>query len=138
MEYMNETKVMRVLVPAGTYFLGDPCYAVPDALWDDLLQSCDYFQSNPIGEVKGHKVLAFNTKYGDGTYVDQNGNEFGVDAGMIGLVPEALIDKDEMCANHGKDFNNHPGLWVEFHNEVICSTDGSLLKFGTYRINTDV
>jgi hypothetical protein len=138
MQYIHETKIMRVLVPAGTYFLGDPCYAVPDALWDALLQSCDYFQSRPIGEVNGHKVLGFNTKYGDGTYVDQDGNEFGVDAGLIGLVPEALIDKDEMCANYGTDFNKHPGLWVEFHKDVVCATDGARLEFGKYRINTDV
>ena len=44
---MKISKV-EVEVPAGRYILGDPCYAVPDSEWMELLESCNYFE-NPIG-----------------------------------------------------------------------------------------
>ena len=47
-------------VPAGAYFLGDPCYAVPGGAWDALLQTCDVF-TTPVGTVLGHDVLAFRS-----------------------------------------------------------------------------
>ena len=124
-------KARQVEVPAGSYYLGDPCYAVPDEHWDALLKSCDYFNDTPIGEVAGYKVLAFNTAYGDGCYRDQFGNEFGVAAGMIGLVPLGLFNEqaffDEYC---------HSAVVVKFNHPTICTTDGETLQFGKHVIRT--
>lgn len=127
-----ETKYRKVVVPAGKYFLGDPCYAVPNRLWDALLGSSKFF-AHPVGEVEGHKVLAFNTAYGDGVYEDQFQNEFPVDAGLIGLVPEALVDKDEFA----KNYPSIPGIWVKYDYETTCETDGKNLSFGKHHIKTD-
>jgi hypothetical protein len=44
-------KSVDVVVPAGQYVLGDPCYAVPDDKWDELLDSCNYFE-NPVGHIR--------------------------------------------------------------------------------------
>lgn len=82
----------KVTAPAGEYFVGDPCYAVPNEQWDELLESCDYF-NQPIGRAGEHEVLAFSTQYGDGTYRDTSGHTYSVDSGMIGITPMAMTNK---------------------------------------------
>lgn len=121
---------VTVTVPPGKYFLGDPCYAVPDDYWDDLLDSCDFFNTTPVGVVNGNQVLSFNTAYGDGTYEDQYGNEYPVDAGMIGLTPAAFVDGDPVKARLGQ--------WVEFNCPTICYSADGVLTFGKFNINTDI
>lgn len=118
--------LISVVVPAGKYVLGDPCYSVPDALWLPLLKSCDYFV-NPIGTVNGVNVLAFSTMYGDGEYRASNGENYPVDAGLIGLVP---YDFAEI---------NYPYsvTIVTFDEPTYCYKDGQgTLTFGDIDIYT--
>jgi hypothetical protein len=122
-------KRIEVIVPKGSYVIGDPCYAVPNKEWDSLLQSCNYFES-PIGYVKNglqkFPVLAFGTKWGDGCYRGTDGNEYPVDAGLIGLVPVELLE----------DLLDHKV--VNFSKDTPCVDDGSgKLKFGHITIDTD-
>jgi len=131
METVNAT----VRVQAGTYVLGDPCYAVPHELWDDLLRSCGYFIDSPVGTVTKdgaqYHILGFGTKWGDGVYLDQRGAQYPVDAGLIGLVPVGLVDIEQVKAQ---------GLHlVVFDKPVLCSRndDTGVLTFGSYRIETD-
>lgn len=131
---ITKTK-FEVTVPAGEYFLGDPCYAVPDEDWMPLLESCGYFAADkanpngsPVGEVRGFKVLSFGTKWGDGVYPDQFGNAYPVDAGMIGLTPVGLI-KD-------RDYANRLGQFVTFDRDTTCYDEDGILHFGKYRIDT--
>jgi hypothetical protein len=77
-------------LPAGNYWVGDPCYAFEDhSLWMRLLESADYMENPQILNAKadGHMFVASGTAYGDGVYTDQEGNEFPVDAGLIGVTP---------------------------------------------------
>ena len=124
---------VEVEVPAGTYILGDPCYAVPDGDWDELLQSCNFFK-NPIGYIKDgmqqFPVLAFSTRWGDGCYEGTDGCLYPVDAGLIGLVPVELVGteslRSDLCTV------------VTFTKPVKCSTDGEgKLRFGSITIDTD-
>ena len=126
-----EIKNVGVMVPAGQYVIGDPCYAVPDDDWLPLLESCDYFKS-PIGYVKDgiqkFAVLAFGTKWGDGCYRGTDGREYGVDAGLLGLVPVEIV----------KDLSEHEGFIVTFNKPTLCMDDGSgKLRFGHIVIDTD-
>ena len=118
----------EVAVPAGKYWLCDPCYAVPSDLWMDLLNSCNFFEQ-PIGKVesegKVYQVLGFGTAYGDGLYHDQFTNAVPVDAGLIGLTPVELC-KDEPFG----------AILVEFAGETICSGYEGVLTFGNHEINT--
>jgi hypothetical protein len=123
------TADFEVKVPPGKYWLCDPCYAVPSELWMDLLHSCKYFNL-PVGVVKAkdgkdYSVLGFSTAYGDGGYYDQFGNEFCVDAGLIGLTPVELAKENPFGA-----------LLVEFTDETTCSCYEGVLKFGKHEINT--
>lgn len=119
----------RVLVPAGTYVLGDPCYVVPDELWIPLLESNNYF-GNPVGRVTHggveYTVMGFHTAYGDGEYMDQAGFVYSVDSGSIGLVPIELAD----------DPSDDLSQVVTFVEPAYCTTDGGTLVFGSYSIET--
>jgi hypothetical protein len=127
-------KQVEVIVPQGSYVIGDPCYAVPDKYWMPLLESCNYFHS-PIGwfSYTGYIndknfVLAFGTKWGDGSYRGTDGREYGVDAGLIGLVPLNVVE----------DLSEHEGFIVTFDKDTLCIDDGSgKLKFGHITIDTD-
>jgi hypothetical protein len=73
------------ILPAGTYFIGDPCYIVPNDsdLWDDILTSTDYF-ANPYEVGETIMLCACSTAYGDGVYPGSDGRQYSVDAGVIG------------------------------------------------------
>jgi hypothetical protein len=143
MEVVSAAGAWRVRVPAGQYFLGDPCYPFSDSdhsVWMQLLGSCGFFacagypNGSPVGKIKDFDVLGFSTKWGDGGYFDQFGAEYSVDAGLIGLVPMGLITELEADL----DFLRRCGQLVEFEHEVIASTDGEgRLRFGTFEINTN-
>jgi len=127
-------KSVDVIVPAGSYVLGDPCYAVPDEKWDELLESCNYFQS-PIGyicfddfRVNKTFILGFPTRWGDGEYHGNNGKSYPVDAGLIGLVPVDIVE----------DLDAHKEFIVTFSKDTLCTNDGSgELHFGGISIETD-
>jgi len=127
---MKISKV-EVEVPAGSYILGDPCYAVPNHEWGQLLQSCNYFE-NPVGKITRHDksdyhVVAFGTRWGDGTYRGSDGNDYPVDAGLIGLVPVEMVE----------DLADH--TIVEFNRDTLCVNDGSgNLRFGHITIDTEL
>lgn len=113
----------KVTAPAGEYFVGDPCYAVPEKDWSDLLASCDYFMDSPVGTVGEHEVLAFSTAHGDGVYTGNDGRAYPVDSGMIGLTPMAMTDKPRAALERlGRIVNfecpvhasNHEDGWLVF------------------------
>lgn len=128
---------MRLIVPAGTYFLGDPCYAVPDDYWNEVLNSSDHFSSPEADiEVEGKKftVYAFSTAHGDGSYDGSDGFTYSVDAGLIGLVPVELMEhlkEDEKPADW-------LGTYVTFDDETEISADDGKLTFGNIVIDTDL
>jgi hypothetical protein len=111
-------------IPAGAYYLGDPCYVVRDGEWGGLLDMTDCFD-NPEGFLSdGTRVVAFGTYYGDGEYYDQFGRDYGVDAGLIGLVPWS------------DSFAGAGGHKVEFDKDVFAHEDDGILTFGNIVIDT--
>jgi hypothetical protein len=75
-------------------------------------------------------VLAFGTKYGDGTYLDNMGREYGVDAGIIGLVPYELFKAV------GGELMDRMHYVVEFKASAMCTDNDGDMRFGKYHINT--
>lgn len=123
--------------PAGEYFIGDPCYAVPDELWDDILAETGYlglFESSEtmnkpgggydgprcgVFEFRGHFILASNTKYGDGSYMGDDGIEYCVDAGIIGATPIELMD----FKKYDRKYMEELGSFVKFDKPVFIQYD---------------
>lgn len=119
----------RHTLPAGTYFIGDPCYAIADDRWSDF---CDAVETNDVTEFDGYKMFASSTAYGDGLYLGSDGADYPVDAGLLGCVPLALIKKGGV--NGRKD-----GRIVEMGNSFQVSvTDSGDFNFGGIIINTSL
>ena len=115
-----------IIVPAGRYYLGDPCYVIRDNDWIPLLENCNYFIDQPVGYIGGYEIVAFSTKHGDGVYFDKGGRKYGVDAGLIGLVPVAYGGRE------------HQNREVEFESPTLCWNDDGVLHFGRITINTNL
>jgi hypothetical protein len=115
-------------LPAGTYWVGDPCYAFSDHdLWMRLLESAD-FRDNPRilnAKADGHLFVASGTAFGDGVFTDDEGNEYPVDAGLIGVTP----------AREGEDVPF--GTTVrEFTQPFTVSYDRGMIEIGPLSIET--
>ncbi len=113
------------VVPKGKYWLGDPCYCFkPHEKWTEVLKKSDFFERE---YKEGKRIsIAFRTTFGDGEYLDEEGNSYPVDAGLIGLTNIKLAIK--------KPFGSR---LVEFTEPTICYKDGGLLVFGNTKIQTD-
>ena len=87
-------KVPReVLVPAGTYYIGDPCYPIGDSpiyeeAWSNAGYSTPAVYRSPIGI-----VYIGSTAYGDGGYKGSDGFEYSVDAGVISIISREIIQE---------------------------------------------
>ena len=98
---MNKSDIeVQVQIPAGEYWLSDPCYTIKDEHWVPWLGACNYREEdNLIAKIPGTDFYAvgFRTAWGDGVYPLQKEHgyrgdwedvaELGVDAGLIGFVP---------------------------------------------------
>lgn len=133
--------------PAGTYYIGDPCYAFQGSDWDKILAESDFFSN----EGKTQNMWAGSTAYGDGTYNDQFGNEYPVDAGLIGIMPiemcnfgdirwenDQWIDERRICRANGEKFEFKPGNVVTFDQDFSVSYDyeNGDFEFGHISIKT--
>lgn len=118
-----------ITVSAGKYIISDPCYVIKDEHWDLLLENSQYFE-NPIGEIFGHKILAFGTFYGDGCYQDNFGKSYFVDAGIIGIVPFEYLEEFEIKIESNWNV-------VTFENDFDCYEENGKLVFGHIEIETN-
>jgi hypothetical protein len=128
-----------VIVPAGRYWLADPCYSISnDEVWMELLTSSNFFMDSPVGTSKGYEVLAFGTAYGDGVYPDNRGREYAVDAGLIGLVPMELRESEYGVVDAPDTYMAGMfGQELVFTTDTKCWTDGEGgLYFGDIVIST--
>jgi hypothetical protein len=82
--------------PAGKYYIGDPCYVFSGESWSKLCDETDCFENGEdhphLFSHRGHKFFGASTAHGDGTFYDSDGYRYGVDAGMLGIVPIALVE----------------------------------------------
>ena len=122
--------------PAGKYYIGDPCYAVLDSNWSKVIDETGCFGlednddvinwHNGIFYYNGKKCFAGGTRYGDGCFYDNENREYGVDAGLIGIMPFSACDGDSM----------HGGNIVSFKEGFDVSCNNGIFNFGDVVINT--
>lgn len=128
---MNTTPNVTLTMPAGSYYVGDLCY-VMNPQWEEFCEKTIVGHACIDGEVileNGIKIVQFRTAYGDGRYSDQLGNEYGVDAGLIGCIrTEDINDPDSYIKG---------GNIINFNSDFKCSSKDGVLKFGHIVINTD-
>ena len=85
--------VTSATLPAGDYWVGDPCYAIEyQADWMDWLEAAKYETENVLlADHQGKAAVGIGTAYGDGVYRGSDGNDYPVDAGLIGAVPAEVV-----------------------------------------------
>ena len=77
------------MLPAGTWWVGDLCYVMTDEEWNQFCDITIAGHKVKDGEFElpdGRKFATYGTYWGDGCYHDQYGNEYSVDAGLIGCI----------------------------------------------------
>ena len=109
----------------GVYFLGDPCYALADTVYDDVWGRMYGYGEGKIVTESGSFIVA-STEYGDGIYADQDGTEYPVDSGTIALIPWHFCEKlsEESAEKYGRLFTtDESGLFKHSDNtiEVHCA-----------------
>lgn len=87
------------------FYIGDPCYALKDELYEGVWGAKDYRSGN-IKDRKGNTVLLVdNTAYGDGLYP----GGFAVDAGALAVVPWEYCNPDSTDLRWGRVISVKPG-----------------------------
>lgn len=125
-------------MPAGKYYVGDLCYVMHDE-WDE---ACSLFfkgrddhgcNQGEFTLKDGRRFVSINTKWGDGSYRDQQGRSYGVDAGLIGCIRVQDISLD--C---GDNFISGGNI-IDFPHDFDCGyeDENGTIVIGHIRIETD-
>lgn len=120
------------MMKAGRYYVGDLCYVLHDS-WDDFCNLTIKDHACLEGEFNlpdGRRFATFNTKWGDGSYQDQQGRYYGVDAGLIGCILMSDID------NTDDDFVTG-GQVIDFVEDFDVWSEDGVIVFGNVKIDTD-
>lgn len=126
-------------MPAGRYYVGDLCYVMTDWEWDEFCDITIKVHECVDGEFEfadGRRFATYGTAWGDGVYSDQHGNQYPVDAGLIGCIrvedirAEKLRDVDAGTIHEfGTDFVTGGGRGTGHR--------GGVIQFGAVAIETD-
>jgi hypothetical protein len=113
-------------LPPGKYYIGDPCYVFNDDTWQRLLDGAPF--EGAIVEFDGRQLWGQSTAHGDGVYLDQDGNEFGVDSGVLAAIPIELVDNPA---------GEEEGVIIDAPNGLVVEHDAGTFWLGEHCITTD-
>lgn len=105
--------------PAGKYFIGDLCYALPDEIYENIFGGMGYEDGLYTQNDSNHFFFVASTSFGDGCYQGSDGKEFGVDAGVLSILPAATMDK------------NDGGHIYDFQYPVTCTFQNGTFRFSS-------
>ena len=118
-----------MLMPAGTYYVGDLCYVMHNE-WDEF---CDLTTDGMrcldgvFQLADGRQFATFSTKYGDGEYYDQLGNSYPVDAGLIGCIRVEDLTEEVRVGT---------GKICHFNSDFPVGSQNGLITIGDLVIDT--
>lgn len=131
------------ILPAGSYYVGDLGYLFSEET-DDIYQAyvCGINmddEGKPVSIKAGRRkeFAAFygSTAYGDGQFTDNLGNEYSVDAGILGVVQ--LLSADLVAEAKKIDSEGH-GKVIEFkENFRVDRDEDGTFTFGHLTIVTN-
>lgn len=111
-------KTRTYTAPPGTYYIGDLCYVLGDALYDGVYGKKDYADGLYTHQGMDTFFLVAGTAYGDGEYRGSDGRTFTVDAGILGITPASCMSK-----------NDGGGHLYTFDHPVECAFKGGYFTF---------
>ncbi len=106
--------------PAGSYYIGDLCYALDNKVYENIFGNVGGYD-NGVYKCKTDPNVFFmvgSTAYGDGEYRGNDDRSFFVDAGIIGILPLT-------CATQGTEGGNV----YTFKKPVKCTMRGGKFTF---------
>jgi len=116
-----------ITLPAGRYLIGDLCYRDED-VWDQMISTFGMTGTvHSSYEGTDHTFVILNTKWGDGTYADNNENVYHVDSGTIGI----------MSWDKGTAYNSPVARVYDFPESFQVYKEKGKLHFGNIVIDTD-
>ena len=115
------------------FYIGDICYVLSNDDYYSFWGKQKRFAEGAF-EVpgKGYAFAVGFTAYGDGVYADEEGREYPVDAGVIGIVPLELVGKKDGLENG--TLIMMPGIAALDCEEGVfdfCLPDGSTVHIDT-------
>ena len=117
----------------GEYIICDLCYVI-DERWDEV---CSHLFSKKNEKAGGEfeledgiKFAVYGTAWGDGCYEDNLGNQYGVDAGVIGCIKVEDLHK---MGESPSDL----GTIHTFEEDFETGYNDGVITFGHVVINTD-
>lgn len=125
---MRPNKKFQINSKNGVY-LGDLCYALDDKVYHGEWGDKYGFEDGAYKDDEtGLEFAMVGTSYGDGCYPGSDGNDYPVDAGIIGVCDINLATKDE-AKRLGTFLPHWKGIvTIEFYNGDIIA------KYGDERI----
>jgi len=118
------------MMKAGKYWVGDLCYVIRDDEWMEVCNGMDTEENNEILLKRGVRVALVGTAWGDGSYYDKSGQEYGVDSGTIGCVLLEDIQDDPKNYLVG-------GHVVDFPEDFSVVRVDGVISIGHIEIDTD-
>ena len=124
-------------LPAGKYYIGDPCYVLAsddpdDKRWGNFCKEL-WKHGHSLEEFEDIPMFAAGTAYGDGSFEGSDGFWYGVDAGLIGIVPLSLCTDKKRLARAKK---SELGRFVTFKKDILIDYLDGIFWFGDITINT--
>lgn len=125
--------MIKKILKAGTYYIGDPCYIFNET-WSQILKETNYLTDLDV-KIFEHEYFCSDTEHGDGEYKDQFNYKYLVDAGCIGCIPIELLKidnkmKDEEIATCAKV--------MTFEEDFECFEDDGVIHIGHIKIDTNI
>jgi hypothetical protein len=118
-------KELHFTAPPGKYYVGDLCYALYNDMYKSVFGGQGY--SGGLYQKGPSFFLVASTYAGDGAYVDSNGREYLVDAGIIGICSWDLVDE--------KSRSIHGGHMMSFTHRTHCLFRDGIFHFDDFHGN---
>jgi hypothetical protein len=122
--------------PSGKYYIGDLCFGMADKYRKKLKQVKNSSRYQLKDNNENLLAIEFRTRWGDGTYLDQDKREYAVDSGGIGICTENCIDPEKIKQGFGHVFTFDESFTVTKERK-----DGvweGVLNFGKVGIHTGI
>jgi hypothetical protein len=129
--------------PRPEWYVGDPCYAIANHHWMDFVDEVSKFSHDALegNGVEfdwkyGHKAYVYNSGLGGDGSFKLHGLQFRVDAGLVSVLPAAVVSNESVAGGHmvrsrlrpvfDIDTNNFPHITMTLSGSTQFANGGHL------------
>ena len=109
-------KMRKMILPPGTYYIGDLCYALDETLYDTIFGP-QYREGYYCSKSNPSDVFMMSGTGGDGEFRGTDGKMYPVDAGIIGIASESTLDKKKKFTDCGSMYTFKGNVHVKFRED---------------------